>query len=42
TVKRFVDGLARLGGYLGRTCDGPPGWMTLWRGYQRLIDLLHG
>jgi hypothetical protein len=42
TVKQFVDRLARLGGYLGRKCDGPPGWMTLWRGYQRLADLLLG
>ena len=42
TVKRFVDGVARLGGYLGRKCDGPPGWVSLWRGYQRLIDMLLG
>jgi hypothetical protein len=42
TVKRFVDGVARLGGYLGRTSDGPPGWQSLWRGYQRLTDLLLG
>jgi hypothetical protein len=42
TVKQFVDALARLGGYLGRKGDGPPGWGTLWRGYQRLKDLLLG
>jgi hypothetical protein len=42
TVKAFVDRVARLGGYLGRRCDGPPGWMTLWRGYQRLRDMLLG
>jgi hypothetical protein len=42
TVKAFVDRVARLGGYLGRKCDGPPGWMTLWRGYQRLRDMLLG
>jgi hypothetical protein len=42
TVKQFVDAVARLGGYLGRKGDGPPGWMTLWRGYQRLKDMLLG
>lgn len=42
TVKQFVDCVARLGGYLGRKCDGPPGWSSLWRGHQRLADLLLG
>lgn len=42
TVRHFVDAVARLGGYLGRKCDGPPGWQTLWRGYQRLADILLG
>src|SRR5438874_626583 len=32
TVGRFCQELAGLGGYLGRKCDGPPGWRTLWRG----------
>ena len=42
TVREFVDRVAGLGGYLGRTGDGPPGWQTLWRGYQRLADLVLG
>jgi hypothetical protein len=42
TVKQFVDRVAGLGGYLGRKCDGPPGWQSLWRGYQRLADILLG
>jgi transposase-like protein/transposase Tn5 family protein len=42
TVKQFVDRVAGLGGYLGRKCDGPPGWQTLWRGWQRLADILLG
>jgi hypothetical protein len=42
TVKQFVDRVAGLGGYLGRKCDGPPGWQTLWRGYQRLADIVLG
>jgi hypothetical protein len=33
---------ARLGGYLGRTRDGPPGVKTLWRGWRRLADLVEG
>ena len=42
SVKEFVDAVARLGGHLGRKGDGPPGWGTLWRGYQRLKDMLLG
>jgi Transposase DNA-binding/Transposase Tn5 dimerisation domain len=42
TVRQFVDRVAGLGGYLGRKGDGPPGWRTLWRGYQRLADLVLG
>ena len=42
TVRAFVDGVAKWGGWLGRKGDGPPGWQTLWRGYQRLADMLLG
>lgn len=42
TVRAFVDGVAKLGGWLGRKGDGPPGWQSLWRGYQRLADMLLG
>jgi hypothetical protein len=42
TVKDFVRGVANLGGFLGRKHDGNPGVKTLWRGYQRLQDLLLG
>lgn len=31
--------VGRLGGHLGRTGDGAPGPMTLWRGLQRLHDI---
>ena len=34
--------IAILGGYQNRSCDGPPGWITLWRGYQRLRALREG
>jgi hypothetical protein len=42
TVREFVRGVAKLGGFLGRQCDGQPGVLTLWRGYQRLQDMLLG
>lgn len=34
--------IAMLGGYKARSCDGPPGWITLWRGLRRLEDMVEG
>lgn len=34
--------IARLGGHLGRQCDGPPGPQALWIGLQRARDLAWG
>jgi hypothetical protein len=34
--------LAKLGGYQGRKGDGPPGWKTVWRGWQYIQTLLEG
>jgi hypothetical protein len=34
--------IARLGGYLARKSDGPPGWQTLWRGWNRLRVMTEG
>jgi hypothetical protein len=42
TIRDFVRGVAMLGGFLGRKGDGEPGVQTLWRGYQRLQDMLLG
>ena len=42
---RLVDAvvlIAMLGGYKARSCDGPPGWITLWRGLRRLEDIVEG
>jgi len=39
TVGDFLVRLARLGGYLNRTRDAPPGNMVLWRGMARLTDI---
>lgn len=36
SVYEFFRELAKLGGFLGRTHDGEPGWQTTWRGYQVL------
>jgi len=35
----YVLTVARLGGYLDRNSDGPPGNMVLWRGLARLTDI---
>jgi Transposase DNA-binding/Transposase Tn5 dimerisation domain len=42
TVREFVRGVAKLGGFLGRAGDGEPGVRVLWRGYQRLQDMVLG
>jgi hypothetical protein len=34
--------IARMGGYLGRKHDGPPGWLSIWRGWLRLILMAEG
>jgi hypothetical protein len=36
TISEFYRELAKLGGFLGRSHDGNPGWITLWRGWERL------
>ena len=42
SVREFVIGVARLGGFLARKHDGLPGWQTLWRGWQSLQLLVEG
>ena len=34
--------VARMGGYLARRVDGPPGWKTIWTGWLHLHALLEG
>jgi Transposase DNA-binding len=36
---RYIVKLARLGGYLGRAHDPPPGNTVIWRGLTRLTDI---
>ena len=42
TVREVYLALAALGGHLGRTGDGPPGWQTLWLGRRSLRLLVEG
>jgi hypothetical protein len=42
TLGTFWREVARLGGYLARTHDGPPGWRTLWKGWLSLQPFLEG
>jgi hypothetical protein len=42
TLTFYVSALAKLGGYLARTHDPPPGNMILWRGLTRLTDICLG
>jgi len=42
TLGSFWTEVARLGGYLARTHDGPPGWRTLWKGWLALQPFLEG
>ena len=36
TVGQFYREVAKLGGFLGRKSDGEPGWITIWRGWEKL------
>jgi hypothetical protein len=40
--RTLLVAIAKLGGYLARKHDGPPGWQTIWRGWQRLMLLSEG
>lgn len=39
TLSAYIVKIARLGGYLARTKDSPPGNMVMWRGLARLTDI---
>lgn len=42
TIYQFYRELAKLGGFLGRRSDGEPGWITIWRGWEKLNTLVRG
>ena len=39
TIGTYLTKIARLGGYLARAADPPPGNMVMWRGLSRLTDI---
>lgn len=36
TIGQFYREVAKLGGFLARKSDGEPGWITIWRGWEKL------
>lgn len=38
-IRQVVRWIGQLGGFIGRSSDGEPGPIVLWRGLQRLNDL---
>jgi Transposase DNA-binding len=42
TLSHYLTKVARLGGYLARASDPPPGNMVMWRGMSRLTDIALG
>ena len=41
-LSQYLREIARLGGYLARNHDPPPGNMIMWRGWSRLMDIQLG
>ena len=39
TLSHYLTMIARLGGYLARSSDPPPGNLVIWRGLSRLRDI---
>ncbi len=42
TLHQYLNKVARLGGYLDRAKDPPPGNTVMWRGLSRLTDIKLG
>lgn len=42
SIADVLISIAKLGGYLARKADGPPGNLALWRGWKRLQDIAEG
>jgi hypothetical protein len=42
TVRTLCSTIARFGGFLARSCDGLPGWQTLWHGWDGVHTVLLG
>jgi len=42
TPHQFWLTLAKRGGYLARSNDGPPGWSAIWRGWYEIMLMVQG
>jgi hypothetical protein len=42
TCSNALIAIAKMGGFLARNGDGSPGWITIWRGWQRLSLMAQG
>jgi hypothetical protein len=42
TNASLLSAIAQMGGYLARKHDGPPGWLSIWRGWLRLSFMAEG
>jgi hypothetical protein len=42
SLAAYITKVARIGGYLARGSDPPPGNMVMWRGLSRLVDVVLG
>ena len=42
TLSSYLTRIARLGGYLARASDPPPGHTVMWRGWSRFMDVKLG
>lgn len=40
SVGQFLRHVAMLGGFMGRKHDGHPGWITIWRGWVQLEQMV--
>jgi len=37
SIREVIRMIAKLGGFLGRRCDGEPGMTYIWRGWEKLV-----
>ena len=42
TQRTVWRAIARCGGFMGRQGDGEPGWITIWRGWRSLLNMVEG
>lgn len=40
SVKQALNWVGKLGGYIGRNTDAPPGIVTIWQGWTRLMNMV--